>query len=189
MALLIYTSSCTQVPILSPVLDPVLSLSKPQDPKSLCANIDWYEAGRSDGSAGFVANKIDVHTSRCNSSTHPVQIDVYSNGREAGLVEFCSATGGLEAGKRGVVYEKVCPAHLEPVFLVNYDLGTRIHNLESQNSDLTSRIDNLKSLISPKVTGGSIREQIENLRTRQAKNNSEILALEEKSGSETSSEN
>jgi hypothetical protein len=146
--------------------------------KSPCTNVDWYEAGRSDGVLGYSLAKLEHYQSLCNGSSSPVKSELYTNGRDAGLIDFCSPTGGLEAGRGSVPYEKVCPENLEPAFLSNYGLGLRIHALESESEDLEARIDNLVGLVSPSMNGGSVRAQIDQLKARQSKINSEISSLE-----------
>lgn len=155
------------------------TLSTVKTAPSPCANLDWYEAGRSDGFLGYPISKLDHYRQRCDSTPHPVNVDLYTNGREAGLVEFCSPTGGLEAGKSQLPYEKVCPENLESSFMANYELGRRIQELEDENIELESRVNNLAELMSPSSGGGgSIRVQIEQLKARQAKNSQELDALE-----------
>lgn len=162
--------SCTQI------------LFDPQNPKTQCANIDWYEIGRTDGVTGSPSTKVGIYQTRCDSTPFPVKIEYYSNGREAGLIEYCSPTGGLEAGKSGATYEKVCPGHLEAAFLSNFHLGTKIHGLTSESADLEARIQNLVSLLKPNQTGGSMHAQIDLLKTRQTLISSEISSLEKKAG-------
>src|SRR5262249_55632086 len=144
------------------------------------ANLDWYEAGRSDGVLGYSIGKLDSYRQRCDSTDAPVKTDAYVNGRDAGLVDFCSATGGLEAGKSGIPYEKVCPENMEPMFLTHYEIGKRIRELENESSYLESRIDNLSELLSPVRAGGSVREKIDELRGRRAQIDRELIDLESK---------
>jgi len=158
----------------------------PQVPtRSPCAYIDWFETGRADGLAGLPPSKLGTYQERCNQTAYPVKTDQYLTGRETGLVDFCSATGGLEAGRRLQPYEKVCPENLESVFLGQYELGRKIHDLESDRSELEDRIANLRQLMpasmSPEAqAGSSVRAQIEQLKARQAKINQDLNSLEDK---------
>ena len=123
------------------------------------------------------------YLSRCEHSSHPFDSELYANGRNAGLVEYCTATVGFEAGRNGTTYEKVCPDHLEKAFLENYELGARVRNLESENADLQSRIDNLVHLLAPNQPGSSVRAQIDQLRNMRVQNESEIDTLENRAQS------
>lgn len=160
--------------------------SEPKAPaRSPCAYIDWFETGRGDGLAGLPASKLGTYQERCNQTPYPVKTDQYLTGRETGLVDFCSPTGGLEAGRRLQAYEKVCPENLEAAFLSQYELGRKIHDLESDRSELEDRIANLRQLMpasmSPEAqAGSSIRAQIDQLKARQAKINQDLNSLENK---------
>lgn len=148
----------------------------PQQPN--CANLDWFEIGRVDGSLGTQTARSKEYESRCEHTAHPFDSDLYTNGRNAGLVEYCTATSGFEAGRNNATYEKVCPDHLEKAFLENYELGARVRNLESENADLQSRIDNLVRLLAPNQPGSSVRAQIDQLRDARVQNETEIDTLE-----------
>lgn len=168
---LVWLMACTQLPV------PTEIVAKPPR-ASTCANIDWYEIGRIDGRSGQTLDRLNELQAKCDSTPNPVQVDLYTNGRDAGLVDFCSPTGGLEAGKSDKTYRDVCPENFAPAFLSNFELGKKIRELELENIDLEARIDDLTRLISPKQTGGSVRAQIETLKSRRAANNSAISNLE-----------
>jgi hypothetical protein len=162
--------ACTHA---SPKSPPPLALRSP------CANIDWYEAGRLDGRSGLPVSKLGEYRKRCDETDHKVETEPYENGREAGLIDYCSPTGGVEAGKSGSKYAGVCPENLEAAFLANFERGKRIHDLEAENQDLEARIENLKRLMSPSQSTGSVANVIEQLKTRRAQNNTTISGLEE----------
>ena len=171
LVLVVNVTSCSSLPIpghAGPVATP-------------CARLDWYEIGRLDGLGGSPA-KMEAHRKNCQGSIIESNFEMYANGREAGLVSFCSPAGGLEAGKSGISYEGVCPQHIEPGFLSNYRLGRKIYELEVQNTELEARIDNLVRLITPMSQSNSLRTQIEQLRNRRTANNLQISDLENRVG-------
>lgn len=163
-----FLPACTHMPV-----NPLLT-----EAPSPCTNIDWYEIGRLDGLSGSPLEKMDEQAKRCPDKTHTLDAEMYTNGRDAGLIVFCSAAGGLEAGKAGAEYENVCPEHLEESFLTNYKLGLQIRKLEDENSDLQERINNLSRLISPRSPSPSVRSQIEQLKNRRSQNSLQIIDLE-----------
>ena len=85
----------------------------------------------------------------------------------------------MEAGKNGILYEKVCPENLEPAFLASYEIGRKIHTLEVENSELSSRISVLDGLLDPRLGSSSVKDQIDQLKGRRSLNNQEIDSLEE----------
>jgi len=159
-----------------------ISVPTTQPVRSSCANIDWFETGRADGAVGSNLSKLVTYQEHCDKTPFPVKMDQYTTGRENGLVEFCSPTGGLEAGKTLRLYEKVCPENREESFLAQYDLGKRIRHLENDRSELEARIINLRNLLSRDAKPeSSIRQQIEHLKTRQAQLTQEMMTLENRS--------
>src|SRR5690606_185502 len=113
-AIALSLSACTTV-IPLPALNP--------DPSAACANIDWYETGRVDGTLGFSISKLDEYQTRCNETPYPVHVELYTNGRDAGLTEFCTPTTGFEAGRRGSDYTGVCPYPMEERFITHFRIG------------------------------------------------------------------
>lgn len=147
-----------------------------------CAGIDWWEVGRTDGVSGHAVYKLDDHKRRCNTGENPVDIDLYLNGRDAGLIDYCTPQQGFSAGHSGQLYENVCPLNLEPAFKRAYDTGARLAALESQDIDLEARIANLSRLLSQSQAGSAVRTQLEQLRGRRAELISEISKIENTSG-------
>ena len=170
VAMLIATGSvgCSHIPVLPKAAPEVAT----------CRNLDWYEIGRSDGAVGSKLEKTAEYVKRCEKTTHPFESEPYTNGRDAGLVEYCTATVGFETGRGGNTYDRVCPEHLEKSFLESYKVGQRVREIESENNDLQARIDNLVRLLSPNQTGGSVRAQIDQLRQRRVQNDTVIDSLE-----------
>ncbi|MEK7356664.1 MAG: DUF2799 domain-containing protein [Bdellovibrionota bacterium] len=151
-----------------------------------CVGIDWWETGRTDGVSGHAVFKLDEHKRRCSDTETPVDVDLYLNGRDAGLIDFCTPQQGFAAGHSGANYENVCPLHLEPAFLRAFETGARLSALESQDLDLESRIDNLTRLLRTQQAGTAVRSQLEQLRSQRAELVSEMSKLE-KSSATTSS--
>lgn len=148
-----------------------------------CANLDWYEIGRQDGVNGEAKEVFLSHKAACAGSKELPNEDLYLNGRNAGLVEFCTAQAGLEAGKAGRTYRKVCPEHLETAFLPAYDVGRRIHLLEIENADIEKRMSDIFSRLSSRGTRPSeqttLQGRLEELRQRRAQNEIQINDIED----------
>lgn len=162
---------------------------KTTKPQVTCANSDWFEIGRIDGAYGFPFKRIEDHQARCNQSSHPVDVDLYANGRNVGLLEYCTPTIGTQVGKDGKPYEGVCPAFLEKGFLSGYELGKRIRQLETENTDVATRMNELYERLGQPVpqvqnapkSPGTLRVEFEQLRKRRAQIEEEINRLESQS--------
>ena len=102
-----------------------------------CGGVDWWEVGRTEGLSGTpLAKSLRESQSRCAASSSPVDIELYTNGHEAGLVEYCAPAQGLAAGRSGLPYENACPAHLEREFLKQYKAGRKLHSMELEHSSI-----------------------------------------------------
>lgn len=149
-----------------------------------CQNLDWYEIGRQDGVNGESLKILADHRRACDGAEIPPDEDLYVNGRNAGLVEYCSPQGGLEAGKAGKVYELVCPDHLQAEFMPAYEVGRRIHLLEKDNAEIERRIGDIFSRLSKRGTRASeqssLQSSLEDLRRRRAANETQINEIESK---------
>lgn len=97
-----------------------------------CEGLDWFEIGRRDGTVGRPITRLSDHIRDCAKGIPP-DADMYINGRNVGLLDYCTAQSGLEFGKAGMPYELVCPEHLEPNFLPNYKIGRKQY-LEEEKS-------------------------------------------------------
>lgn len=163
---LLLLAACTHAPTRESVTD-------------VCAGVDWWEAGRAAGSTGAVrANAEKEAGQRCAGTAHPLAKDLFENGFEAGLVEYCTPSQGLATGRSGLNYNKSCPAYLEPEFVKQFEIGSRIHSLEIEHSDLSQRIETLELLLKKSTTGTALKAQIDELETKRLALDVELGRLE-----------
>ncbi|MCM2281580.1 MAG: DUF2799 domain-containing protein [Bdellovibrionaceae bacterium] len=152
--------------------------------KQTCENIDWYEIGRQDGINGDTLDSWDRHAQACAGARTTPENDLYLNGRNAGLVEYCSPAGGLEAGKSGREYGHVCPEYLEDRFLPAYEVGRRIHLLEVENLDIEKSMNSIFNQLSRRTIRppeeSALQADLEKLRRRRATNEIQINDIEMK---------
>jgi hypothetical protein len=101
-----------------------------------CTGVDWWEAGRTDGVAGLpLAQSLKESNARCDASKHPVDLEAFENGHDAGLVDYCTPAQGLALGRSGLAYENACPAYLEGPFLQQYRIGEKLRASETQPAE------------------------------------------------------
>lgn len=96
-----------------------------------CAGANWYALGERDGLYGETLEKFDERAARCGSFGLPADLEAYRAGRERGLQRYCTPDAGFDAGLNGRPYRGVCPPATESVFLDEYNIGLRLHNLTS----------------------------------------------------------
>ncbi len=108
-----------------------------------CDQRDWFELGRHDGAQGVTDDQLNKHSRDCRKQIRSDWETMYINGRNAGLVEYCTAENAFELGKMGLAYMFVCPSTVEPQFLSGYRKGQRARELEMENKKLEGKIDNI----------------------------------------------
>ena len=97
-----------------------------------CRYADWFELGRRDGARGHAWQQLVRHRKSCNEYGLEVDERHYREGRDAGLLEYCTPNNGWRTGLRGGSYKRVCPADLEGAFLDGYELGAEIREVRSR---------------------------------------------------------
>ena len=94
--------------------------------ESECLTADWYAVGERDGQEGRpLAHLAQYHDACSQYGIYPDE-DAYSEGRERGLMVYCTEDGGYQEGRVGLGYRGVCPAILEPYFLEGYNVGIAV---------------------------------------------------------------
>jgi Protein of unknown function (DUF2799) len=88
-----------------------------------CAQRDWYSAGLTDGRAGAPAEQLVQRWEACAAQGVSLDRERYEAGRADGLREYCTVSGGIDAGRKGRVYQDVCSGSGEQDFMSGYYLG------------------------------------------------------------------
>jgi hypothetical protein len=111
--------------------------------QATCEQADWYELGRRDGAQGTPSDRLGQHRNGCAKSFRSDWETMYTNGRNAGLVEYCDPKNGYDLGRMGMAYLYVCPSTVEPEFLSAYRRGQQAHDIEAESKRLEMEIDQL----------------------------------------------
>lgn len=145
---------------------------------SPCAQKDWYEIGRHDGFQGITLDVMGSYRQECPREFRGNLETMYTNGRNAGLVEYCSEENAHELGRAGLAYKYVCPAISEPGFLAAYRKGQSARKLEIENQKLDAEIDALLSQLNNARTDTyqkrQIASELDSLRKERAKKEREL---------------
>ncbi len=148
--------------------------------KATCAQTDWYELGRRDGSQGLPGERLPQHQRECGTDFNPDWKAIYSNGRDAGLVDYCEARNAFDMGRMGVAYYNVCPSNFETRFLAQYKKGQDIRNIETQNHKLDAKINDIHSQIvrvSDPLQQTSLASELEELQKLRAQNERDLSEI------------
>lgn len=100
-----------------------------------CSSGDWNKIGLQDGRDGRTENRFTQHGKACSLDRSEESRARYMAGRQKGLAIYCTAVRGYREAALGQKYYGVCPPETARLFTVGYQIGNRIHKLESQISD------------------------------------------------------
>lgn len=150
--------------------------------KYTCENFDWYEIGRRDGASGTTLDRIEKYHNSCHSDFDTSAESMYRNGRNKGLVEYCSGRNGFELGRMRIKYNAVCPKTAESDFMKSYERGETARRLEVENQRLTAQIDEMTEQSNNTASLSDEEKQklssdIESLKKQRAENDQEILRI------------
>ena len=124
-----------------------------------------------------------VRRQDCGLKSEITRENLYLNGRNAGLVDFCRPSNGFEMGSNGEIYYYVCPVDVESQFLARYRIGRRVYQLEKANQEIAQEMESiLKRLESAKISAqqkGRLGQQIKNLRSARAQNDKTLNQIRE----------
>jgi len=118
--------------------------------ESECLYADWQETGYNDGVAGETRDYLNRRAGDCANFDVTPDKEAYLEGYDHGIEDFCTTENGYEKGRSGHNYRGVCPSHLEGLFLLGYQEGKVVYELEkslaqyeSAIADRARQLDNL----------------------------------------------
>jgi hypothetical protein len=153
------------------------SCSSAQIEQAGCDQKDWYELGRRDGGQGTPAGKWENLKKQCSGDFRADWENMYVNGRNAGLVEYCEDSNGYELGRAGTPYFYVCPSTMEPQFLSGYRRGQRARDLELEIRKLDAKIDSIAQRLVVTESGYDrtmLSSEMENLKRLRSQNDRQL---------------
>ena len=146
--------------------------------KQTCAQRDWFELGRKDGLQGAPGDRLASYKQECRGDFSGGWETIYLNGRNAGLVEYCSIENGFELGRMGLNYLYVCPTLTEPDFLAAYARGQRTRTLQLKRKDIEAQIETLTEQLLATHAGSDesqqLREELIHLRQARSENDQDL---------------
>lgn len=112
--------------------------------KNECLQANWTDLGARDGQSGYSPARLEEHREACREYGIVPDDRSYLAGREQGLRYYCTPETGFREGRRGASYQRVCPLAAEADFLLAYDHGRELYQVEQDMNALRSRIDELE---------------------------------------------
>lgn len=108
-----------------------------------CRRGNWKELGENNGRDG--KNLYNAHMKACKEYGILPDPKLYRTGFREGVKSYCTPENGLKVGIAGESYNKVCPRSLERKFLKKYNLGKKIHNIQSDITTSEAKIAEIES--------------------------------------------
>lgn len=115
--------------------------------KDECLDADWYQIGLHDGKSGYKSSRLSEHRKACAEYHVSPDLTDYTQGRDAGLMSYCTPETGLQAGSNGEDYRGVCPLETEQAFLRKYHEGKTIYELSLEINTHQSRISTIENTL------------------------------------------
>lgn len=116
------------------LLSSCASMSKEQ-----CLAANWLDQGFRDGRTGQPLSRLEDHRAACAKVPVIPDDNLYIEGREQGILLYCTPENALQEGVQGRPYRDACPAELEHAFLLAYNKGKQVYKAEQQVEQLNSQ--------------------------------------------------
>lgn len=94
--------------------------------KRECINGEWRENGYQDATRGLTSSRYQSHAKACAKHGIEANNALYTEGYNDGLKGYCRSEVGIRKGRAFNDYRGICPAELEPAFLLGYLQGLNI---------------------------------------------------------------
>ncbi len=112
-----------------------------------CLTVNWLDQGFRDGRNGQALSRLEEHRQACAKVGVTPNRQLYFQGRDQGILHYCSPQNALQEGLKGQPYRNACPAHLEHGFLVAYDKGKQIYDAEQRVEKLNQQSSQLENTL------------------------------------------
>ena len=112
--------------------------------KQECLTANWLDQGFRDGRNGEPLARIEDHREACAKVGVRPDQSLYLQGRDRGILLYCTPDNGMQEGRLGRSYRNACPAHLEHQFLRAYEQGKQFYEVEQRIEKLNSQSSQLE---------------------------------------------
>ena len=118
-----------------------------------CISANWYDLGSENALSGKKSSFVAEHTSACKKYQITPDFDLYREGWQQGIKQFCSAQSGWRYGIAGNYYRNTCDTQAQAECLKGYNPARKIVQKKREISDLKSDARRLReSIVKDKLT-------------------------------------
>jgi hypothetical protein len=109
--------------------------------KNECATGDWYSVGLEDGAKGRLTSFFGRHVKACSKhGVTPIK-PLWLDGRERGLVTYCTPQNAYRIGRSGNRINSVCAPSTEAAMVAPHSYGLRYYDLTQEIASIEAEID------------------------------------------------
>ena len=108
-----------------------------------CAAGDWYSVGLEDGAKGRLTSFFDRHVKACAKHGLTADKSEWLDGRERGLLSYCTPQNAYRVGRLGSRINPVCPPLAEVAMVAPHVHGLRYYDLTQEILALEAEIDEI----------------------------------------------
>jgi len=112
-----------------------------------CLTANWLDQGFRDGRNGEPLTRIEDHRRACAKVGIRPDQKLYFEGRDRGILHYCTPDNAFQEGRLGRQYRNACPAHLEHRFLIFYEQGKQIYDAEQRIEKLNRESSSLEQAL------------------------------------------
>ena len=128
--------------------------------ESECRSNSWADIGFRDGRNGRSPDRIADHKEACEKYGIEPDRDDYLDGRDEGLVQYCTRHNGFQVGSANGTYEGVCAASNERAFLEGFNKGKSLYDARSRLASVESEISDVDEKRDEKDLSKEVREEL-----------------------------
>lgn len=136
------TARIAGLAVLAVLLSSCASMSEQE-----CLTANWLDQGFRDGRNGEPLTRIEDHRQACAKVGIRPDQRLYFKGRDQGILLYCTADNAIQEGRLGRAYRNACPAHLEHRFLLAYEQGKQIYDVEQHIEKLNTESKQLEQAL------------------------------------------
>lgn len=129
-----------------------------------CRRADWRAVGARDGQNGEPLSMLDRRSKDCAEAQVRVDLPLYHQGRNQGLLTFCRLDMAARWGLEGKPYHGVCDAAIDSEFRRRHAVGWEVSQARAALRDLDTRQQVAESRLSKAKTDDDRRRARQDIR-------------------------
>lgn len=124
--------------------------------KTECQIADWYQIGLNDGRYGYDWSRLASHTKACAKVNITPNQTLWEQGRQEGLLSYCTVNNAYRIGLKGSYINQVCPTALAQELGQANLYGRRVNQLYKEKEQKQTEIKTLQEQLNRLRNGDNL---------------------------------